>query len=644
MPTENTDNPNLQSPESDSPSSRIDEMFRQMSSTPNEVTHRDDDNDEQDNDSFVCCQCQDETNLSLEREDERGNPICEDCYDETCFECEYCSDVFNRDNAYGTNGNGQLCEDCFHEEYFHCQGCGEPHHLDNVCHDEYGDEYYCEYCWDDNSAYHDWTVWSNQEVAENNNFVNPRQDRYCLVNGTMVKSDDMTNNKDSFSIIPSKRYMGAEIECNDDGSLSYSDMRRGLNSSIDRTRLPLTESELEADRPSFRSRTIDVTSDGSITDEENPYGFEYVFVPRRGDIQARDYKTTTEFLKASNGSYISHRCGYHLHIDTRDYDWYHFAVLTLMVKLIEPHIYSWVAPSRRLSRWCAPVSQRLEDFGWVRDRDSFMEFYYDNGAYRNEKYHDKRYHGYNLHSHFQANAGTELRYHSGTLNPDKMIHWSIVWGQIIDKCYEMSETMKLNGAFDDKLSSSKFLTSLITPNVKGFDPETLKSLNKHFNGRVGIGERDRTNISEYRDMSASLSRALGFKNQDGIYRVDCLINKLLQAKTQQPCLTMSNMFDVFDIPSKTRQFYLDRVAEIDGRDRRGNNGLERREHIANCYSSVSSFCEFDPNIFEFKYVDWLEHRMPKLDDLDGSYYDSWSRNVLVPTEIADHIQLGNYLT
>ena len=63
MPTENTDNPNLQSPESDSPSSRIDEMFRQMSSTPNEVTHRDDDNDEQDNDSFVCCQCQDETNL-----------------------------------------------------------------------------------------------------------------------------------------------------------------------------------------------------------------------------------------------------------------------------------------------------------------------------------------------------------------------------------------------------------------------------------------------------------------------------------------------------------------------------------------------------------------------------------------------------
>jgi len=638
MPTENTDNPNLQPPENDV-SSRLDEMFIRMTTPTDDDIQTETTNqqvDEQDDNSFECCSCENNCDLSEEMEDERGNPICEDCFDETMFSCEHCSGVYNNQTAYGTNGNGQLCEECFYDEYFHCTGCGEPHHLDNCCHDEYGDEYYCEYCWDDNSSYQ-WTVWSNREVAENNNFVNPRQDRYCLHNGTMVKSDDMTNNKDSFSVIPSKRYMGAEIECNDNGSVSHSDMQRGLNSSIDRTRLPLTETELAGDRPMFKSRTISVTTDGSITDEEHPYGFEYVFAPRRGDIQARDYQTTTEFLKDSNGSYISHRCGYHLHIDTRDYDWYHFAVLTLMVKLIEPHIYSWVAPSRRMSRWCAPVSQRLEDFGWVRDRDSFMEFYYDNGSYRNEKYHDKRYHGYNLHSHFQANAGTELRYHSGTLNPDKMIHWSIVWGQIIDKCYEMSETMKLNGVFDDQLNSSKFLTSLITPNVKGFDTETLKSLNKHFNGRVGIGERDRTNIAEYRDMSASLSRALGFKNQDGIYRVDCLINKLLQAKSQQPCLTMTNMFDIFDIPQKTRQFYLDRVAEIDGRDK-------RREHISNCYSSVTSFCEFDPNIFEFKYMDWLEHRVPTLEDLDGQYYDSWSRNRLVPTEIVDYIQLGNYLT
>jgi len=414
-----------------------------------------------------------------------GDVVCQDCLDHHYCVCYGCDEYIIEDDAHHASGD-YYCEDCFYDSHFYCEGCGESEHLDYQHYDDNEGCGYCENCYEESGDEYDWHVYSNNFVRENSEFACPVKNLY---------------GKDTFDLIPSQRYQGIEIEANHCGDYTRETIERAIAVSIDDSRNEsLFASVNEQEYPDwFKITGVSVVSDGSIIGGDDQHGNEYVAIPRRGDQLYTDMVTITDTL-VNYGHYISKKCGYHLHIDIRDYDYYHLTCLMGMVKLIEPHIYSWVPQSRLRGNWCRPISQSWYDFLNIHDRENFIEIYYDEGQrFKYEKYHDKRYHGLNLHSHFGNNQGLELRYHGGTLNPTKMLHWSILWGQIVDKCYELGNELK---SYSDR---------------------------KEFFKPVIFDEESKGDIKGYRN----------------------------------PTMDINNLFDAFDIPQETRHFYALRQKEIE---------------------------------------------------------------------------------
>ena len=276
--------------------------------------------------------------------------VCDDCAQAyvTCYDCN--DRVHENDSYYPESASDYYCEDCYYNNFISCCDCGYEMYNNDAIYHEGRDEHYCDSCVPPEDEV-DWNVYSHSYVQRNDDFVSPTRDNY---------------EKDTFNDIKSKRYVGIEIETNYESEISNDDVTRYIKNKVRRTRIDSDVTIPQRDTAVY---------DGSVTNGDHPFGNELVMQPRRGDR-----------------IHPSVKCGLHLHIDTRDYDWYHFSVLTMMTKLIEPHVYTWVPPSRLSGQWSRPVSQSVSDFRYINNRESFVEFFYDNGGYTNEKYNDKRYH------------------------------------------------------------------------------------------------------------------------------------------------------------------------------------------------------------------------------------------------------------
>ncbi len=466
-----------------------------------------------------------------------GDEVCENCRDEHYEYCSGCSEYLDSEEVSSSPDGSVYCSDgCFYDYCFYCEGCGDVHWLDDSCHSDSDGYQYCEYCYADEGDSYDWEVYSSSYVKNNDGWTTPSRNFY---------------ESDTFDLIKSKRYQGVEIECNDHGNHSRRELEVLLARRVDATRAVSKVDEMTDEEYPHWSRIsgLQVTSDGSITGGDDEYGFEYVLQPRRGDMLFTDLQTITQALIDYN-CYISRKCGYHLHIDIRDYDWYHMTTLLAMTKLIEPHIYSWCPISRLKGNWCNPVSQSWYDIRQINGRDEFMERYYDGDRkFRNDKYHDKRYHGLNLHSHFGSNQGVELRYHAGTLNATKMLHWSIFWSQVVDKCWDIGEKV-------------------------GVDMK-----NSDFFGGITFRE--------------DIERAVSEADENPV------ITNLF---FDRPTMDIKNVFDTFDIPQMTRDFYAKRQIEIQ------NNPATPSDHFQRCFNKTTHFVEFDKEKLNFKTINKLPYR------------------------------------
>ena len=541
------------------------------------------------------------------------NEYCQDCHGEHFFYCEQCGSEADYDSSMEVEGQ-LICETCSYDTVC-CYGCDEYVFSDNAYYSDRDDTHYCESCWDgrERTEDYEWDVFSNELVRINTDFVTPSRNRYHMVNGVCVRLEDTyANATDSFDLIPSQRYQGVEIEFNTRYDTERSEIRRTLRHDIIADRL-MSDNDYEIEE--VRS-CIRLDSDGSVTGENHRYGHEAIMSPRRGDVLYNDFKTVTKSLKSKHYGYISHRCGYHLHIDTRDYDWYHFMVLVAMTKLIEPHIYAFLPASRRTSNWCKPVSQSWQSFRDVDNRESFMYFYYDYTSYTSSKYNDKRYHGLNLHSHFQANQGTELRYHSGTLNPTKMLHWSILWSQIIDRCYDIAEQSYQQYYLSNSQNPRSWLWDNILCHLNrvsdgiefeqyGF--ENFTEANDYYCSKYHWSQEEPIDYDEYYQDSIRLAKMLNIDNPtSGCYSILHLGSQLGfnmgVPHTSIPCMTKSGMYRLFDIPTTTQQFYNDMLVDRLSNDDTPDN------HLFNCFRPIDRFVDYDDELHKFINVDFLTNR------------------------------------
>jgi hypothetical protein len=400
--------------------------------------------------------------------------------------------------------------------------------------------------------------------------------------------------KDSYDIIKSKRNVGLELEINLDQQIwsDYDSHRNAVHEIVSKAlhKSRHTKWYKQRYRPwEHGEYGFSVVSDSSVTSSNHPFGVEVVTSPRRGDIIDADIRTMCKAL-SDEGAYVSQNCGLHLHVDTSDYDYIHFSVLSSLVKMIEPHVYAWLPSSRRNSRWSQSVSQSLGHLTHVYGRNDFIDTWYDSGAYYDEKYHEKRYHGLNLHCHFYAKQGTEIRYHSGTLNPDKIKHWVIFWTQVFDKAYEIGEEIVKSKV---SMAMSNFRDSLLREDKCPLSDVEKQLLNKY----------DMEVLKDYHFVKSTPDLHILYRKLRDFHRLDTKVSfySLVYAygyrsvifAEKNRALTFNAMMDLFSIPKSTRDYYYNRYY-----DRRNDRYFDCN-HLNRCYGKVTDWYDFDTLTQEF---------------------------------------------
>lgn len=160
-----------------------------------------------------------------------------------------------------------------------------------------------------------------------------------------------------------------------------------------------------------------VVTDGSVSNV-----YELVSPPLRGAAGRREVKLACEALAAA-GARISRSCGLHVHHDIHDLDATHVGRLARLWANNQRAINGLVAPSRRNSRWAAPLRtdevERLEALDTSR--------YSGNLQLAVRSLYIDRYRSLNFDC-FPRYGTVEVRQHQGTIAADKILAW-IEFGQ-----------------------------------------------------------------------------------------------------------------------------------------------------------------------------------------------------------------------
>lgn len=223
-------------------------------------------------------------------------------------------------------------------------------------------------------------------------------------------------------VIPSERYIAVELEiAGTQGDVGVSEAIKKWNGSV--------------------------VSDGSIQAQGGGNAFEINTAPASGDKFIEQLKEITDALRASK-AVVNDSCGYHVHVDARDFSFYDIRKLIMLYAKIEPALFQIVTATRIKSRYCHPCADKfMKDLANHRlpgdAKKKILQNTYGHKKVslrelRGQKYNDARYSAMNIHS--WAFRGTiECRMHHGTSNFAKITNWAILWASILDTAKELNE-------------------------------------------------------------------------------------------------------------------------------------------------------------------------------------------------------------
>lgn len=181
-------------------------------------------------------------------------------------------------------------------------------------------------------------------------------------------------------------------------------------------------------------------------------------------------------LLVETGFKVDKTCGLHIHLDGKRLNLREKNItslkdrptalinLYLAYRLYEKVILSFLPSTRRNNRYCADFTQTSEYHGEtirfdsiedsfqlmkrVQNLKQFELYWYKVSSYDNvvrakmARYTPSRYYGVNFHSLLKDNH-LEIRYHSGTLNYEKILFWTDFHGKIVEKCADGTITFSM---------------------------------------------------------------------------------------------------------------------------------------------------------------------------------------------------------
>lgn len=213
---------------------------------------------------------------------------------------------------------------------------------------------------------------------------------------------------------------------------------------------------------------IGFSSDGSINGE----GVEIKTPPASG-VAAEEMMKNLCGLLNDNGFEVDSSCGLHVHIDAADMkeavdkgEWRLVQTYWMFYIVFDKVIRSFLPLSRRRNSFCRPMEHV---YGAVKGAGDFSELVNIHTSYEqkhvDERYRNKeskdptRYRGLNLHPLWNG-WHSEVRYHNGTIQADRILHWAYLHCLIMDKVMDGTITQEWIEEMKNKRSVIKMTTSL----------------------------------------------------------------------------------------------------------------------------------------------------------------------------------------
>lgn len=153
-------------------------------------------------------------------------------------------------------------------------------------------------------------------------------------------------------------------------------------------------------------------------------------------------------INHKNNAQVDARCGLHIHVDmancSRDVDI--LKRVLIMHWIFEPVIMSFLPHTRRKNEYCRSLKNSY-NYKKIAERITLNELHAEwykgkQNAGRFDHRNNTRYCGINFHEVF-TNHNVEIRYHSGTTNAKKILHWVDLHTAIIDYCVTKPEIQEL---------------------------------------------------------------------------------------------------------------------------------------------------------------------------------------------------------
>ncbi len=315
---------------------------------------------------------------------------CESCAKENFKICDCCDKIVSR--LRDVEGK-KICNECFIAKTGKCNDCGDRFFNNHLISHNFQD--YCRDCYRNfNRTFHSINIGQKKEYSK------------------------------SFNKNPDKRFCGIEIEC----------LNRSLNKNS------FIKKELKEFR--FSQGTDYSLSEG---------GVEFRSVPMNGDLL---FNSLESFGKALNEKCyrVNSTCGLHLHLEVKQ-ELEYLKKLYLFYLRFEDMFFNMLPKSRRSRKFCTRFKKYYKDTPKqilaVETLDKFKEMLYETKYYAGEiRSHgnSKRYCWANLHSIFYRGT-LEVRSHSGTVNPAKIINWIMIHQRVLkfldEKSLEEIGTMKV---------------------------------------------------------------------------------------------------------------------------------------------------------------------------------------------------------
>lgn len=302
----------------------------------------------------------------------------------SCSDC----DTF----CVGLTDETRFCDDCM-DNNFYCEHCSEYYSGDDY--NNIGDYQYCGSCFSDVGYYCD----SCGENYEN--------DRPCSCRD---HEDDDDNGNDEMKFIIYKNFSKGE----------YLKVSRGAGIELEFSRFRITD---EVKLKNLRGKYFFKTHDGSVRGDS----VEIVSSVMKGKLMEEKLK---ELLSSASVG-VDSSCGYHIHINTKDYKPRDIKHLFRTYIDLEKIFFGLVPQSRQENRFCYKFANIYEyNKGFIGQRTKYdleKKFYSESSKRRvksrkNYKYDGLRYCWANFHSLFSKN-NVEIRLHSGTGNYEKIMNW-----------------------------------------------------------------------------------------------------------------------------------------------------------------------------------------------------------------------------